>query len=158
MNNYCFSDSPVLGISMVTFILHNVSWQQCTSVSTDWEFLQRTATSSLPTMHPFCWRAVPFSTDKEEKHCRPKQRWTPMHENPSHTHSISPVLPLSAENTHKKKILFPSMRCIAKTHRYASFFNYGTFMPACPLYLNGSCSADTRLFGSMQFMMCYHLS
>lgn len=91
---------------MVTFILHNVSWQQCISVSTVWEFLQRTATSSLPTMHPFCGRAVPFLKDREEKHCRPKQRWTSLQDNPSHTHSTSLVLPLSAENTHKKDISF----------------------------------------------------
>lgn len=54
-------------------------------------------------MHPFCCRAVPFSKDSEEKHCRPKQRWIPLHENPSHTHSTSPVLPLSAEHTHTRK-------------------------------------------------------
>lgn len=92
---------------MVIFILHIVSWQQYTGVSTDGEFLQRTAPSSLATMHPFCCRAAPFSKDSEEKHCRPKQRWIPLHEKPSHTHSTSPVLPLSAEHTQDRH--FPSI-------------------------------------------------
>lgn len=60
-----------------------------------------TASSSLPTMQPFCRRAVPFRMETEEKHCWPRQRpLLLLHDCPSHTHSKSFTMALSTRDTH----------------------------------------------------------
>lgn len=94
-------DSPELGISTVRLLLHSVPWQHCTMTpDSSGELPHCTASSSVPTMHPFCRRAVPFRMEAEEKHCWPKQRPLLPHDCPSHTHSKSFTVALSARDTH----------------------------------------------------------
>lgn len=94
-------DSPELGISTVRLLLHSVPWQHCTvTPDSSGELPHCTASSSIPTMHPFCRRAVPFRMETEEKHCWPKQRPLLPHDCPSHTHSKSFTITLSTWDTH----------------------------------------------------------
>lgn len=93
--------SPELGISTVRLLLHSVPWQHCTMTpDSGGELPHCTASSSVPTMHPFCRRAVPFRMETEEKHCWPKQRPLLPHVCHSHTHSKSFTVALSTQDTH----------------------------------------------------------
>lgn len=74
----------------------------------------------------------------------------------AHTLNVISAAFIYRKHTQERNFLSSTiMRCSAKTHGYASFFYYSTFMSACLLYLNGSYSADTELLGSMQFIMGY---
>lgn len=68
-------------------MLHKSPLQHSTSSSRVGGFPHREDPSSLPTMQPFWKVAVPFSMEREVKHCCPKHRSLLLQGAPSHTHS-----------------------------------------------------------------------
>lgn len=89
--------SPFAGDFKETFMLHKSPSQHCTTSSAVGGLLQYKDPSSLATMQPFWRRDVPFTIEREVKHCGPKHRSPLMQDVPWQTHSdilalASPVL------------------------------------------------------------------
>lgn len=102
--------SPFTGDCKETFMLHKSPEQHSTTSSGVGGLLQCEDPSSLATMQPF-WRTdVPFSIEREVKHCWPKHRSPLLQDVPSHKHSefLTPTSPAQEKKKNRSERTFIS--------------------------------------------------